>query len=154
MGNLVLRRATKEDMGDILKMQLDIFHGEQKIPPDLVYLFMEKEPQCWVAVLGNSIVGAVAAWKENGQAHWGRFVTKQNYRGLHIGTALAAFSFDDLFAQRIESIYMEARESAAKIVCKMGGKVVGKTVPFYESTVTPIVLQKKDFYKYKAEITP
>jgi len=133
-----------------MQLQTDIFHGEQKIPCDVISLFTAKAPQCWVAELGNSIVGAAAAWKENDQIHWGRFVTDQNYRGQRIGTRLAEFSFDDLFSQQVESIYMDARETAVKIVCKMGGEIVGEAIPFYEGTVTPVVLHKTDFNNYKA----
>ncbi|MDF2567861.1 MAG: transcriptional regulator, MarR family, partial [Oscillospiraceae bacterium] len=97
--------------------------------------------------LGTSIVGAVAAWKDNDQVHWGRFATKQNYRGLHIGTRLAQFSLDDLFSQRIEEIYMDARDITVKIICDMGGEIIGKPTKFYDGTVTPVVLRKKDYCK-------
>jgi len=65
---------------------------------------------------------------------------------------LAEFSFHDLFSQQGESIYMDAREAAVKIVRKIGGKIIGKATPFYEVTVTPVVLHKEDFYKYKTKI--
>jgi hypothetical protein len=46
---------------------------------------------------------------------------------------------------------MDARDITAKIICKMGGKIIGKSIPFYEGTVTPIVLYKNDFLKSKTE---
>jgi predicted GNAT family N-acyltransferase len=151
MNNLILRKATINDIDDIIQLQIDIFHGEQKIPSEDISLFTERCPQCWCAILENSIVGAVAAWEENNQMHWGRFVIGQNCRRLHIGTRLAEFSLADLFSQEIEQIYMDARDITAKIICKMGGKIIGKPTPFYEGTVTPIVLYKNDFFKSKTE---
>ncbi|MGC4020202.1 MAG: GNAT family N-acetyltransferase [Muricomes sp.] len=147
MGDIILRKATIEDMDDIMQLQIDIFHGEQRIPSEDISRFAEKSPQCWCALLDGKIVGAAAAWEEGGQVHWGRFVINPNFRGLHIGTKLAEFSLKDLFSQQITEVYMEAREVTAKIVSKMGGKIVGEPVSFYEGTVTPIILHKSDFMK-------
>lgn len=147
MQDIVFRKAAANDMGDILRLQTEVFHGEQKIPANEIPQFLERDPQCWVAVAGRTIVGAAAAWEEDGVMHWGRFVTKKEYRGLHIGTRLTEFSFRALFETQVSYLYMEARDITKAIVCKMGGRVVGKSVPFYEGTITPILLHKEDFYK-------
>ncbi len=145
MDNLILRKAAHKDMEDILQLQIDVFEGEQRIPSDLIPIPEEKSPKWWCALIGNTIVGAVAAWNEQNQVHWGRFATRQNYRGLHIGTKLARFSLEDLFSQQLEEIYMDARDATVKIICNMGGQIVGKPMEFYDGTVTPIVLYEKEF---------
>lgn len=104
-------------------------------------------PQWWCAFLGPTMVGAVAAWKDKDQVHWGRFATKQNCRGQHIGTKLARFSLEDLFSQKIEEIYIDAREATVKIICNMGGEIMGEPTVFYEGTVTPLILCKKAYRK-------
>ncbi len=148
MDNLILRKAYIKDMEEILQLQIDVFEGEQRIPSELIPLPEEKSPLWWCALIGTTIVGAVAAWKEENQIHWGRFATRQNYRGLHIGTKLARYSLEDLFSQQIEEIYMDARDATVKIICNMGGEIIGKPIEFYDGTVTPIVLIEKEFKKY------
>ena len=62
--------------------------------------------------------------------------------GRHIGSRLARFSFDDLFAMGVDSIRMDARETTVRIVCGMGGRIVGEPAAFYRGTVTPVVLER------------
>jgi predicted GNAT family N-acyltransferase len=110
---------------------------------------MAKEPVCWCAESpkDGKIYAAVAAWKENGETHWGRFVVFPAARGHHLGTELARTSFDDLFDMGVDKVYMDARDATVKIVCGMGGRVVGESYKFYEGNVTPVVLEKKDYVR-------
>lgn len=145
MNALQLRPARPHDREAMMALQIDVFYGEQHIPRDIVTAFAALRPQCWVAELNGAIVGTAAAWYEGRQLHWGRFTVAKPLRGQHIGTRLAAYSFADLFAQGADSIFMEARDITAAMVCAMGGTIVGKTVPFYKGTVTPVVLTKERF---------
>ena len=145
MAELILRKAGAGDMDEINGMQVEIFHGEQKIPLTGMILAEESSPQWWVAVLDKETVGAVAAWKGGGQTHWGRFMVRPICRGMHTGTKLAQHSLEELFAQGVEEIHMEARESTVKIISKMGGEILGNPVPFYAGTVTPLVLHREDY---------
>ena len=130
MESLRYRKARTEDMEAVMALQTAVFHGEQLIPRDAVEAFLAMEPQCWVAELDGVIVGTAAAWHEGGQLHWGRFIVTKALRGRHIGTKLAAFTFAELFAQGIDSIFMEARDTTVAIVGKMGGTVAGEPVPY------------------------
>jgi ribosomal protein S18 acetylase RimI-like enzyme len=143
--DVIFRKAKDQDMNGIMELQVDVFEGEQGIPASMIPLPAEYSPQWWCAILGTTIVGAVVAWEQNGQIHWGRFAIDENYRGLHIGTRLAEYSIKDLFSQGIQEINMEAREITVKIICDMGGKITGNPMLFYNSTVTPMVLRKEDF---------
>ncbi len=147
MADMIFRKAKKEELSRILAMQADVFSGEQGIPNDDIDTFLAKEPICWCAEQDGKIYAATAAWKENGETHWGRFVVFPAARGLHIGTKLARFSFCELFETGVEKIYMDARDATVKIVCGMGGRVVGEPYPFYEGNVTPVLLEKKDFIR-------
>ena len=147
MENMVFRRAYREEMPRIIAMQADVFSGEQGIPSADVDAFMAKEPICWCAEADGKLYAAAAAWKESNEVHWGRFVVFQAARGLHIGTRLARFSFSELFHEGVDKIYMDARDITVKIVCGMGGKIVGEPYKFYEGNVTPVVLTKDDFTK-------
>lgn len=142
MEQIIYRKAEEKDLPAILAMQADIFSNEQGIPRELVDAFMGNEPKCWCAELDGMLVGAAASWKEAGVTHWGRFVVLPEFRGHHIGTALVRKSFEDLFESGVEEIYMEARDLTVKIVCGMGGVVVGPSVPFYVGNVTPVLLKK------------
>ena len=145
MDDFIFRRATSDEMTRILTMQSDVFSGEQGIPSDDIDTFMAKKPVCWCAEANGKIYAATAAWKENNETHWGRFVVFPAARGKHIGTRLARFSFEELFDMGVEKIYMDARDSTVSIVCGMGGRIVGEPYKFYEGNVTPVVLEKKDF---------
>ncbi len=146
MEKIVFRQATERDIPLILELQKSVFSGEQKIPAGEIPAFLEKKPQCWCAVCGGQIVGTAAAWKEDGTVHWGRFATSPDYRRRRIGLRLAQMSFEDLFSQGIDEIYMEAREITAGMVCRMGGRITGEPQPFYVGTVTPVTLRKEDYH--------
>lgn len=152
MKDIILKKAAASDLKDILQLQQDIFTQEQKIPASMIPLPAQSAPQWWCALMNGFIVGAVAAWKQEDQMHWGRFAVMPAYRGLHIGTRLARFSLDDLFARQIEEIHMEAREATVKIICDLGGKVVGTPTAFYVGTVTPVVLSRKDYLEAKTQV--
>ena len=150
MSELVIRKANLTDMGEIEKLLVAVFAGEQGFPADDVACLDGTNHQWWCAALdGESadgqIVGAVASWETDGETHWGRFAVNPRWRGQHIGTRLAAQSFHDLFSQGVEVIHMTAREQTVKIVCGMGGKVTGAAEPFFKGTVTPVVIEKGEF---------
>lgn len=130
-------------METVMALQTAVFHGEQLIPLDAVEAFLAMEPQCWVAELDGVIVGTAAAWHEGGQLHWGRFIVTKALRGRHIGTKLAAFTFAELFAQGIDSIFMEARDTTVAIVGKMGGTVAGEPSPSTKARSRPYGSREK-----------
>ncbi len=145
MENIIFRRAEKEELPRILAMQTDVFGGEQGIPCYDIDSFTEKEPIFWCAELNGKIYAATAAWKEDDGMHWGRFAVFPGARGMHIGTELARTSFSDLFSTGVDKIYMDARDATVKIVCRMGGQIIGQPYEFYGDNVTPVVLEKKNY---------
>ena len=152
MESLRYRKARTEDMETVMALLTAVFHGEQLIPLDAVEAFLAMAPQCWVAELDGVIVGSAAAWQDGGQLHWGRLIVTMALRGRHIGTKLAAFTFAELFAQGIDSIFMEARDTTVAIVGKMGGTVAGEPVPFYKGTVTPVWITRAAFARCSQEM--
>ena len=145
MSDIVIRRAMQEDMNRIIEMEIEVFTDEHGIPAALQGISDEKSPIWWCATLDENIIGAAAAWKENGQLHWGRFIVQKEFRGQQLGRKLAKHSFDDLFSSEIDEIYMEARETTVKIVSNIGGHILGDPVPFFEGTVTPMILKRSDY---------
>lgn len=145
MAEMIFRKARPDEIPRILRMQADVFGGEQGIPQEDIGGFLAKEPTCWCAEMDGKIYGAAAAWKENGKIHWGRFAVFPAARGQHVGTRLAERSFDDLFAEGAEEICMDARDATVRIVCAMGGEVAGEPYPFYEGNVTPVLLRREDY---------
>jgi ribosomal protein S18 acetylase RimI-like enzyme len=95
--------------------------------------------------VNGAIAAAVASWEEHGRTHWGRFAVQPALRGKHIGTALARHSVEDLFSRGAPEIHLTARESTVHIFCKMGGEITGEPVPFFEGTVTPVILRKESY---------
>ena len=146
MENVTFRKARSADIPQIIELQKRVFNGEQKIPADDIEGFLAKNPLLWCAVYNGRIISAAAAWEEDGVLHWGRFVTESGFRGKHIGTQMAQFSFDDIFSQEYQEVSMEAREITAKMVCKLGGQIAGEAVPFYAGTMTPVILKKVNYH--------
>ena len=147
MQEVTIRKANNADMIDIMKLQVNVFTGEQKIPENMIEVTGESSVQWWCAAIESSVVGAVAAWRENNQIHWGRFAVNRNCRGKQIGTSLARHSLEALFSQGAEEVYMEARDATVAIICGMGGKIIGKPVSFYEGTVTPMIISREDYHR-------
>ena len=100
------RRGVPAGKAALQKLQIDVFSGEQGIPPEEVPVLPSLAPQYWCAVKGSVPIGAVAAWRAAGKIHWGRFAVKKEYRGQHIGQELALYSLRDLFSQQVDTIYL------------------------------------------------
>ena len=149
MDDLMIRRATEEEIPQIIDIQTEIFSGEQNIPAEIIDSFLSNRPTCWVAVQNGRIVGSIASWEENDEIHLGRFVVIPQFRGQKIGTKLLNHAVHELFNGSIETIYMEARDSSAKMVRAIGGRDTGKPFNFYLGDVTPMVLEKTAYMRYE-----
>ena len=144
---LLFRRAVPPEKSALQKLQIDVFSGEQGIPPEEVPVLPSLAPQYWCAVKDSVPIGAVAAWREEGKVHWGRFAVKKEYRGQHIGQELALYSLRDLFSQQVDTIYLGARDATVKLMEKWGGKAIGASSFFHGSAITPVILQRDDFWR-------
>ncbi len=145
--DIAVRRAGADDMKEIMELQITTFAGEQEIPAGMIRLSEKQSPQWWAAFCGDEMVGAVASWNEDGVQHAGRFAVKPDSRGLGIGKKLARKAFDDLFAQGIEEIDMEARDVSVHIVQAMGGEVTGEPFDFYVGMVTPMKIRQENYVR-------
>ena len=145
MNKVTFQAALPEDLPEIMALQVQVFAGEQQIPEPLVRSVQDAHPQWWCAMQNGKLLGTVAAWQENGVTHWGRFAVQPAFRGQGIGKQLARYSMEQLFAQQVQRIYMEAREATVHIICQMGGVVIGPAEPFFVGTVTPVELTSKNF---------
>lgn len=152
MNEVIYRRAHDNELAQIITLQSNIFHAEQGIPEDDVETFLTRSPICWCAELAGKICGTAIAWKEDNVMHWGRFVVVPEMRGQHIGAKLARYTFEDLFHEGVDEICMTARDTTVKIVCGMGGEIVGESYLFYGGNVTPVVLKKEKYSKSAAEL--
>ncbi len=151
MDDLVFRRATEEEIPQIIALQTEIFSGEQDIPEELIDSFLSSRPVCWCAEREGRIVASVSAWEENGEIHLGRFIVVPALRGQQIGSKLLEHAVRELFDSGVEVLYGEARDSAAGIIRAMGGRETGQPFPCYRGNVTPMVLEKNAFHEKNAE---
>ena len=84
--------------------------------------------------------------RRTGRWHIGRLAVAKEMRGRHIATELLKTAAAFVFDQGVDSIYMEARDITVAIVQKMAAAGSGgEPVPFYEGTVTPVMLEKERF---------
>ena len=145
MNDLIFRRAKEDEIPQIIALQTEVFSGEQDIPEEMIDSFLSSRPTCWVAEQDGRIVGTISAWEEEEEVHLGRFAVLPALRGQKIGSALLHHAVEDLFRHGTAAIHVEARDSAAKLVRRMGGRDTGEPFPFYRGTVTPMVLEKEAY---------
>ena len=141
----VIRRACEADMEEIWQLVGDVFEEEQGIPRALNPIPPENCPQWWCAEAEGRIVGAMAAFVEDGSWHVGRLAVSGAMRGRHIATGLMKTVAASVFDQGADCIYMEARDITVAIVKKLGGRVTGEPVLFYGERLTPAVLERGRF---------
>ncbi|NOH96033.1 GNAT family N-acetyltransferase [Vibrio sp. 99-70-13A1] len=122
----------------------DTFADEQNIPESLIPLSADINQKWWLARSGEYVLGAVAAWEQESEWHWGRFVVDNRFRGLGIEKALARYSLAQIL-QETNEIYIEARDTTVNIVKTLGGEVQGDKFDFYGMPVTPMRLTQTQF---------
>ena len=76
-----------------------------------------------------------------------RRATEEEIPRKKIGTKLLNHAVLELFNRNIEIIYMEARDSTAKMVRAIGGRDTGTPFNFYLGNVTPMVLEKRAYMR-------
>ena len=132
-------------MEDAIRLATEVFTDEQGIPADLIPVNDKLNPIWWCARVGEDIIGAAAAWKENDKWHWGRFAVDKGLRGIGIGQKLALYSLNEIFNRYTDELYIEARDVTVTMLKKFGCKVIGEAEEFYDDIVTPILLNKSSF---------
>ncbi len=145
-----LKRVRIEPLRDAyfdsaMELLVQTFSNEQNIPGHLVPISEDKSPKWWCVRVGEEVIGVVAAWKESGQWHWGRFAVDKEFRGLGIGKSMAIESITGLFAGAADKIIIEARDVTVGIIEKLGGKQIRPPFDFYGEPVTPMELEKDAF---------
>ena len=139
MTGLSIRKATKEEIPQIIDIQKEIFCGEQSIPEELIGTFLSSHPICWVAEQNGRIVDSISSWEEEKEVHLGRFVVLPRFRGQKIGTKLLNHAVFELFQNGVEIITIEARDSAARMIRAIGGRDIGDAFAFYLDNVVGCV---------------
>ena len=90
-------------------------------------------------------MGAIASYWEDGQAHMGRLVVRQDMRGHHIAAALLEHVLLEMFTQGAEKVCTVSRPAAAHLLGKMGGSVAGEAYQFYDDICIPVDVLRKNF---------
>ena len=147
MENTVIRKATDQDMKDIMELIISVFNGEETIPTELIPIPDELTPRWWCADENGVITGSIALYQEHGEWHLGRFAVSPNRRGVSLGSRLFETAVQDIFQSGIEVLYCEARDTTVHIILKHGGKIIGEAVPFFKGNVTPMLISKDSFEK-------
>lgn len=88
----------------------------------------------------GELVGTAAIYREGGQWHMGRITVARRLRGQHRGTFLLKRVLDDVFAQDVDNIFLEARDATVHILTGFGAEIAGEPFAFYCGNVTPMIL--------------
>lgn len=144
----IVRRASDADMDAVMEMNAQIFEGEQNIPQEMNFIPADKQPQWWCMEQDGELVGTAAIYREGKQWHMGRITVAPKLRGQHKGTFLLKSVLDDVFAQDVDNIFLEARDATVHILTGFGAEIVGEPFAFYRGNVTPILLTRDKFLQY------
>jgi len=141
------RKAEPDEISSVIGLVSDVFYNEQGVPREMNPLPEEKSPVWWCSVDdAGKIVGGLCAWtEENGEKHFGRFVTAPEMRGRQIGTQLMKSALEDAFSNGAEAVHLDARDKTVRIICRLGGRVTGEPFEFYGSLCTPVTIEKDAF---------
>ena len=124
----MVRRASDADIDAVLAFAAQIFADEQDIPKELNFIPADKQPQWWCMEQDGELVGTAAIYREGGQWHMGRITVARRLRGQHKGTFLLKRVLDDVFAQDVDNIFLEARDATVHILTGFGAEIAGGTV--------------------------
>ena len=89
-----------------------------------------------------------AIYREGGQWHMGRITVARRLRGQHKGTFLLKRVLDDVFAQDVDNIFLEARDATVHILTGFGAEIAGEPFAFYCGNVTPMILTRTAFLQH------
>lgn len=140
-----VRRAAEVDRDAVLALASQIFADEQQIPREMNFIPAEKQPQWFCMEQDGALVGTAAVYREGGMWHMGRITVVPALRGQHKGTFLLKSVLDEVFAQGVDEIFLEARDATVHILQGFGAEIVGEPFAFYRGSVTPILLKRADF---------
>lgn len=135
-------------MDAVMEMNAQIFEGEQNIPREMNFIPADKQPQWWCMEQDGELVGTAAIYREGEQWHMGRITVARKLRGQHKGTFLLKRVLDDVFAQDVDNIFLEARDATVHILAGFGAEIVGEPFAFYRGNVTPILLTRDKFLQH------
>ncbi|MFW2365008.1 MAG: GNAT family N-acetyltransferase [Desulforhopalus sp.] len=145
-GRIKIERLESTYHDEVMALMTDVFSTEQGIPKELIPIPENFPVHWWCARAGEYVIGAVACWKDNEQYHWGRFAVDAKFRGLGIGKQVARFSLEDLFDHITDSVVSDARDTTVAILKDFGAQIIAPAEDFYGLPVTPVSLNKSDFF--------
>lgn len=146
MSDYICRKANLDDIDAIDEIQESVFTTEQDIPVDMLSVDESNQPVWYVIEKEGTIVGTCCCWRERGLVHFGRLAIIQEERGNRLGEQLVQYAFDDIFANGVDKLYMECRDSSVHIMSKLGAEVFGETFEFFGDACTPVILRKEDYH--------
>ena len=149
ISKLTVQRLALIHQEKIHQFLVSVFHVEQNIP--LKDIPLKTKTSFWWGITNDSeeLFGTVASWKKKNEWHWGRFAVSPQLRGKGLGKVLAEQSLNETFNLGAEKIIIDARETTVNLMLKFGGSIAGATTMFSSESITPMVLEKKNFKKLK-----
>ena len=115
-----IKIAAKEEIDAVLALRVEVFVGEQGVPPH-IELDAEDEGALHIIAIENGVtVGCARVILHHGAAHIGRLAVKKSYRGRGTGTAICRFVIDHCRACGCTRIWLNAQLHAVGFYEKLG----------------------------------
>ena len=83
-----------------------------------------------------------------GSGTWAASQSRAGCCGQHKGTFLLKRVLDDVFAQDVDNIFLEARDATVHILTGFGAEIAGEPFAFYCGNVTPMILTRTAFLQH------
>ena len=141
--SLLVRRMTVEDVS--AAHEIDVLSFTLPWPERSLRFEVTDNPaaRCWVAELGNRLVGMLILWMIIDEAHIATVATHPDYRQQGIAKRLLVDALDSAYEEGAKSALLEVRagnEAAIKMYEAFGFEAVGRRERYYKDNYEDAVL--------------
>jgi ribosomal-protein-alanine N-acetyltransferase len=132
---IILRPMTEQDIPAVVEIDQNSF----SLPwPERSFRFEVVDnmaSRCWVAQLGDNIVGMLVLWLIVDEAHVATIATHPQYRRMGIARQLLGKALEDAKAEGAVDVVLEVRstnEAAQAMYKKFGFETTGRREKYYK----------------------
>jgi ribosomal-protein-alanine N-acetyltransferase len=147
LSEVVLRRATADDLPDVLALERTCYGDPW---PASAFASLPGNARVFFTVaredIRGSLTGYVVAWYVMDEGELANLAVAQDARGRGVGKVLLDAMLQDAASRSISSVYLEVRESnaaARKLYTTRGFEVIGRRKGYYRNPVEDALILRR-----------